>query len=173
MKQIATTDSIEHRIYHIRGRQVMLDRDLATLYGVQTGILNQAVKRHRERFPEDFMMRLTPAEFENWRCQIGISNRKVTMGLRQRPYAFTQLGVAMLSSLLNSERAIQINIAIMRVFDRIREIIAEPQPRPPSGGTRAPPGQARSGHCLPHRYRPWTARACPGAPQGHRLPAAR
>ena len=123
MNQLVATGFIERRIYRIRGKSVMLDRDLAELYGVPTKVLNRAVKRHRKRFPEDFMLQLTSAESRNWKCQFGITNRSVKMGLRKRPYAFTQLGVAMLSSVLNSERAIQINIAIMRVFDRLREII--------------------------------------------------
>ena len=102
----------------------MLDNDLAELYGVQTKALNQAVKRNRERFPEDFMFQLSQEEFEHWRSQIVTSNPSRKMGLRRRPYVFTELGVAMLSSVLNSDRAVQVNIAIMRAFVRLRELIA-------------------------------------------------
>ena len=87
----------------------MLDRDLAILYGVETRALNQTVRRNMRRFPEDFMFQLTKEEMESWKSQIVISNRE-KMGLRRRPYAFTEQGVAMLSSVLNSDRAIQVNI---------------------------------------------------------------
>jgi hypothetical protein len=87
----------------------MLDRDLAELYGVETTVLKQAVRRNIKRFPEDFMFELTKEEFENWRSQFVTSNRD-KMGLRYRPMAFTEQGVAMLSSVLNSDRAIQVNI---------------------------------------------------------------
>lgn len=100
----------------------MLDRDLAELYGVETRVLNQAVKRNIDRFPEDFMFRLTESEFQSWKSQIVITN-SLKMGLRQRPYAFTELGVAMLSSVLNSKTAIQINMAIMRTFVVVRQVI--------------------------------------------------
>jgi len=124
MNDIVTAGFIERRIYRIRGKQVMLDRDLAALYGVPKKVLNQAVKRNPRRFPKDFMLQLTPQELRDWKSQIGISNPGIKMGLRKRPSAFTSLGVAMLSSVLNSERAIQVNMAIMRVFDRLRELIA-------------------------------------------------
>jgi hypothetical protein len=114
MNELVAAGFIERRIYRIRGKQVMLDRDLAQLYDVPTGHLNRAVKRHLKRFPEDFMMQLTPPELKNWRCQIGISNFGLKMGLRYRPYAFTSLGVAMLSSVLNSERAIRVNIEAVK-----------------------------------------------------------
>lgn len=117
---------IETKIYLIRGRKVMIDRDLAELYGVETKFLKRAVKRNIARFPDDFMFELTREELENWRCQIGISNLDngyAKMGLRRPPYAFTELGVAMLSSVLNSERAIQVNIQIMRTFTKIREML--------------------------------------------------
>jgi len=107
----------------MRGKKVMLDRDLAVLYGVETRVLNQAVKRNEERFPDDFMFRLSLEEMKNWISQIVISNQK-KMGIRKRPYVFTQEGVAMLSSVLNSKRAIHVNIQIMRAFVRIRELIA-------------------------------------------------
>jgi hypothetical protein len=115
---------IERRIYVIRGQKVMLDSDLADLYQVETRGLNQAVRRNPGRFPEDFMFQLTEEELENWRSQIVISNPGATMGLRRPPYAFTELGVAMLSSVLNSDRAVKMNILIMRAFVRLREVLA-------------------------------------------------
>jgi histidinol-phosphate/aromatic aminotransferase/cobyric acid decarboxylase-like protein len=100
----------------------MLDRDLARLYEVGTKALKQAVKRNLERFPEDFMFELTKEEFENWRSQIVTSNGD-KMGLRYRPYAFTEQGVAMLSSVLSSKRAISVNIQIMRTFTKLRGML--------------------------------------------------
>ena len=102
----------------------MLDSDLADLYHVETRALNQAVRRNTDRFPEDFMFQLTEEELKNWRSQIVISNPGATMGLRRPPYAFTELGVAMLSSVLNSDRAVKMNILIMRAFVRLREVLA-------------------------------------------------
>ncbi len=99
----------------------MIDKDLATLYGVPTKVFNQAVKRNINRFPEDFMFRLTRDEFDNLRSQFVTSSWG---GQRYMPYVFTEQGVAMLSSVLNSERAIQVNIAIMRVFSKLREMIS-------------------------------------------------
>lgn len=116
---------IQNKIYDIRGRKVMLDRDLAELYGVETRSLNQAVKRNIDRFPSDFMFQLTPEELEIWKSHIVISN-SVKMGIRRPPYAFTELGVAMLSSVLNSKIAIQINMSIMRAFVALRQMIAAP-----------------------------------------------
>ena len=120
---IPTVD-IERRIYLIRGQRVMLDRDLAELYGVTTAALNQAVRRNLDRFPEDFMFQLDKEEFENWRSQIVISNPGLRMGARRRPLAFTEQGVAMLSSVLRSKRAIDVNIAIMRAFVTFGEMLA-------------------------------------------------
>jgi hypothetical protein len=111
---------IQSKIYEIRGQKVMLDRDLAEIYGVETRILNQAVRRNSSRFPEDFMFQLTEQEFGNWKSQIVISNTE-KMGLRKRPLAFTEQGVAMLSSVLNSEKAIEVNIAIIRTFVLVRQ----------------------------------------------------
>jgi hypothetical protein len=116
-------ERIEKSIFLIRGLKVILDRDLAELYGVRTKALKQAVRRNAKRFPHDFMFELTKEEFENWRSQFVTPNRD-KMGLRYRPMAFTEQGVAMLSSVLNSERAIEVNIAIMRVFVRLREMMA-------------------------------------------------
>ncbi len=100
----------------------MLDRDLALLYEVETRALNQAVRRNIKRFPEDFMFQLTKEEMKNWTSQIVMSNKE-KMGLRRRPYVFTEPGVAMLSSVLNSNRAIQVNIQIIRTFIKLRELL--------------------------------------------------
>ena len=101
----------------------MLDRDLAELYGVETKELKRQVRRNMDRFPEDFMFELTAKEFRNWRSQIGTSNSADKMGLRYAPFAFSEQGVAMLSSILNSKQAIAVNIRIIRVFTRIREML--------------------------------------------------
>ena len=116
---------IQSKIYEIRGQKVMLDFDLAEMYEVETRALNQAVKRNIERFPEDFMFQLTKEETLNWKSQIVMSN-SIKMGMRRFPYAFTELGVAMLSSVLNSKAAIRINMSIMRAFVAIRQLIANP-----------------------------------------------
>jgi len=100
----------------------MLDSDLAKLYGVETKILKRSVRRNIERFPKDFMFELTSAELQNWRCQFGTSNRD-KMGLRISPFVFTEQGIAMLSSVLNSIKAVQINIAIMRIFMKLRSFL--------------------------------------------------
>jgi hypothetical protein len=113
---------IQNKIYEIRGQRVMIDRDLAEIYGVETRSLNQAVKRNSERFPSDFMFQLTDIEFQHWKSQIVISNA-VNLGLRKKPFVFTELGVAMLSSVLNSKTAIQINMNIMRAFIAVRNML--------------------------------------------------
>lgn len=113
---------IRSKIYEIRGQKVMLDRDLAVMYGVETRALNQAVKRNSERFPKDFMFQMTDEEVENWKSQIVMSN-SIKMGVRRNPYVFTELGVAMLSSVLTSKIAIQVNINIMRAFVAIRKMV--------------------------------------------------
>ena len=115
---------IERRIYVIRGQKVMLDSDLAKLYGVTTFNLNKAVKRNLDRFPPDFMFQLTSDEAESLRFQIGISKPEGRGGRRYLPYAFTEHGVAMLSSVLNSKRAVQMNILIIRAFVKLRELLA-------------------------------------------------
>src|SRR5438477_6899056 len=102
MGKIIPAEKIEKQIFIIRGVKVMLDRDLAGLYGVTTGALNQAVKRNRKRFPPDFMFQLSNEETQKWKSQFVISNPAAKMGLRKRPYAFTEQGVAMLSSVLHS-----------------------------------------------------------------------
>ncbi|MBN1824361.1 MAG: ORF6N domain-containing protein [Endomicrobiales bacterium] len=120
--KIVTQELIENKIYLLRGQKVMFDRDLAALYGVSTGNLNKAVKRKIKRFPEDFIFQINKTEHKSLVFQIGIS-KKGRGGTRFAPYAFTEHGIAMLSSVLNSERAIQVNIAIMRAFVRIRHLI--------------------------------------------------
>ena len=111
--------SLEGKIYTIRGLRVMLDRDLAKLYGVTTGNLNKAVKRNIKRFPSDFMFRMNTEEFQNWVFQNGRSNSE-KMGLRTAPYVFTEYGVAALSGILRSDIAIKVNIEIVRVFIALR-----------------------------------------------------
>ena len=117
------SERIISKIYIIRNRKVMIDRDLAELYGVTTGNLNLAVKRNIKRFPEDFMFQLSKEEMKNWILQIATSNSE-RMGLRKQPFVFTEGGVAMLSGVLNSERAINVNIQIIRTFIKIRELLA-------------------------------------------------
>ncbi|MCK4390058.1 MAG: ORF6N domain-containing protein [Desulfobacterales bacterium] len=122
MSDVIPVESIVRKIYFIRDTKVMLDRDLAELYEVETGQLKRAVRRNIDRFPDDFMFELTKEELENWRCQFGTSN-SVKMGLRYRPIAFTEQGVAMLSSVLRSKRAIHVNIQIMRAFTKLRQML--------------------------------------------------
>ena len=114
---------IERRIYVVRGHKVMKDSELAELYEVPTKAFNQAVRRNRQRFPEDFMFQLTKGEEDVLRSQI-VTSKIGRGGRRYRPFVFTEQGVAMLSSVLNSERAVQVNITIMRAFVRLREIVA-------------------------------------------------
>ena len=120
---------IQSKIYDIRGQKVMLDRDLAEMYGVETRALNQAVKRNTDRFPVDFMFQLTDEETEIWKSRIVMSN-SIKMGVRRNPYVFTELGVAMLSSVLNSKTAIQINMGIMRAFVAARQLLLNPPTDP-------------------------------------------
>ncbi|HEU5051516.1 MAG TPA: ORF6N domain-containing protein [Hanamia sp.] len=110
------------KIHIIRGQKVMLDRDLAEMYGVEVKRLNQAVKRNNSRFPEDFMFQLDHNEFKNLKSQIVTSSWG---GIRKLPYAFTEQGVAMLSSVLNSETAIQVNIQIIRLFTKMKQLILD------------------------------------------------
>ena len=143
---IIPSERIVSKICIIRGRKVMLDRDLAALYCVKTMVLNQAVKRNIKRFPPDFMFQLTKEEMENWISQIVISNSDAPLrsqfvtldkeilksqivisswgGARKLPFAFTEQGVAMLSSVLNSNRAIEVNIQIIRTFTKLRELLS-------------------------------------------------
>lgn len=138
---IAVADArVESKIYYVRGKKVMFDRDLAELYGVETKRLNEAVRRNKTRFPADFMFQLNRKEAEVWtpylyegvkmRSRIATASRSQFATLNKRnikspPYAFTEQGVAMLSSVLHSERAIQVNIAIMRTFTKIREMLLD------------------------------------------------
>lgn len=118
---------IEHigsRILLVRGIKVMLDADLAELYEVQTRTLNQAVKRNRERFPADFMFSLTAQEVSNWRSQIVMSNPGARMGLRRAPFAFTEHGALMAATVLNSPRAVEMSLYVVRTFMRMREVLA-------------------------------------------------
>jgi hypothetical protein len=119
---VLVDDKMIRKIFMIRGEKIMLDRDLAELYGVTTARLNEAVKRNIDRFPKDFMFQLTKKEMENWISQIAISNSE-RMGIRRNPYAFTEHGILMLSSVLKSEKAIQVNIHIMRIFSKTRELL--------------------------------------------------
>ncbi len=120
---------IQNKILEIRGQRVLLDRDLAAMYGVETKVLNQAVKRNIERFPNDFMFQLDNEEFVSLRSQFVTSNNE-RGGNRYRPFAFTEQGVAMLSSVLKSPTAIQINIAIVRAFVAMRQMVYQAQNNP-------------------------------------------
>ena len=121
--ELIPMERIQNFIFLIRGEKVMLDSHLAELYGVDTGTLNRAAKRNSDRFPEDFMFKLAENEVESLRCQIGISNVG-RGGRRYSPYVFTEQGVAMLSSVLRSQRAVQVNVAIMRAFVSLRRLLA-------------------------------------------------
>ncbi len=114
---------ITNKIYLIRNEKVMLDRDLAELYGVETKVLKQAVRRNIKRFPKDFMFEMTKEEFINWRAEFMNDGDK--KGLRYAPFCFTEQGVTMLSCVLSSDRAIEMNIKIMRVFTKMREILTD------------------------------------------------
>ena len=115
---IPKPENLAQLVFLVRGEKVLLDADLAMLYGVETGALNRAVKRNIERFPADFMLQLTLEEWEDLKCQIGAHG-----GRRAIPYAFTEQGVAMLSSVLRSQRAVEVNIAIMRTFVQLRRLM--------------------------------------------------
>lgn len=116
-------ERIETSIYSIRGERVMLDRDLAALYGIETKVLKRAVRRNIDRFPKDFMFVLDANEFQNWRLQFGTSKAD-RQGLRHPPMAFTEHGILMLSSVLKTKRAVNVNIEIMRAFVRLRHMLA-------------------------------------------------
>jgi hypothetical protein len=120
-KEIIPIERVVQSIRWIRGQKVLLDSDLATLYGVTTGNLNKAVKRNADRFPSDFMFQLKPEELVNLKFQSGISSWGGRR--RSRPYVFTEQGIAMLSSVLNSDRAVKVNIAIMRAFVKLRQML--------------------------------------------------
>jgi hypothetical protein len=122
VKILLSDEAIIRRIYTIRGMRVMIDRDLAMIYEVETRVLNQAVRRNLQRFPYDFMFQLDQVEFENWISQI-VTSKKAAMGYRTKPLVFTEQGIAMLSSVLNSNLAIQMNIRIIRVFTKMRKLL--------------------------------------------------
>lgn len=123
MSDVSDRRLVEQNIYLIRGHKIMLDEDLAGLYGVETGALTRAVKRNAERFPCDFMFQLSEQEVNSLRCQVGIS-KTGRGGRRYLPYAFTEQGLAMLSGVLQSPRAIAVNVEIMRAFVRLRTLIS-------------------------------------------------
>jgi len=123
-KSIIPDEIISNKIYLIRNQKVILDRDLAELYQVETKQLKRQVRRNIERFPEDFMFEMTENELQNWRSQFGTSNSEI-MGLRYVPMVFTEQGVAMLSSVLNSDRAIAVNIKIIRIFTKMRDLLSD------------------------------------------------
>lgn len=121
---IATFELLEKKIFILRGKKIMIDTDLAALYGVQVKILNQSVKRNSERFPEDFMFQLSSEEFNWWKSQF-VTSKSVLQGKRKAPFVFTEQGIAMLSSVLKSKRAISVNVQIMRTFIRLREYMRD------------------------------------------------
>jgi hypothetical protein len=124
MKALIPVEIIERKILLIRGHKVMIDRDLAGLYGVETRVLNQAVRRNLDRFPDDFMFRLTKEESDSLRSQFVTLKNGRGRHSKYLPYVFTEQGVAMLSSVLNSDRAVHVNIEIMRAFVKLREMLA-------------------------------------------------
>lgn len=115
-------ETVISKIYQVRGVKIMVDRDLAFLYGIETKVLKQAVRRNINRFPEDFMFEMNKEEFDLWRSQF-VTSKGDKKGLRYLPYCFTEHGVLMLSSVLNSPQAIQVNIQIMRIYTRLREML--------------------------------------------------
>lgn len=119
---VVPDETVMSKIYVIRDQKVMLDRDLAELYGVETKVLKQAVRRNMLRFPEDFMFEMTKEELENWRSQF-VTSKEDRQGLRYMPFCFTEQGVTMLSCVLSSERAINVNIQIIRIYTRMREML--------------------------------------------------
>jgi hypothetical protein len=119
---IVVDEVIMNKIYMVRCQNVMLDRDLAELYGVETKVLKQAVRRNLSRFPNDFMFEMNKKEFENWRSQ-NVTSKEDSMGLRYAPFCFTEQSVTMLSCVLSSERAIIVNIQIIRIFTKLRKMV--------------------------------------------------
>lgn len=123
MEKVLISDEIVmSQIYYVEGQKIMLDRDLAKLYQVQTKVLKQSVKRNIARFPEDFMFEMSKEEFQTWRSQF-VTSKSDQQGLRYVPFCFTEQGVAMLSSVLNTERAINVNIQIIRIFTKLRQAL--------------------------------------------------
>jgi hypothetical protein len=123
MKKAIADEFVISKIYMIRGQKVMIDRDLAELYGVETRALKQAVRRNRSRFPQDFLFEMTKKEFLTWRKE-HVADGGDWQGLRYAPFCFTEQGVTMLSCILNSRRAIEVNIQIIRIFTRLREMLS-------------------------------------------------
>ena len=122
-KAIIITESIiESKIYIIRGQKIMMDSDLAEMYAVETKVLKQAVKRNMDKFPDDFMFEMTDTELTNWRSQ-NVTSNSIKMGLRYKPFCFTEHGVLMLSSVLRSKQANDVNISIMRVYSKMKELL--------------------------------------------------
>jgi len=121
-KILLPEEIIISKIYLIRGKKVILDRDLAEFYGVETRRLKEQVRRNIERFPEDFMIEFTKEELDDFRKQFGQTSKEI-MGLRIAPFAFTEHGILMLASVLNTERAIQVNIQLVRIFNKMREML--------------------------------------------------
>ena len=122
-KNTLSQTQLANIIFQIRGTNVVLDSDIASLYAVETRVLLQAVRRNIERFPEDFMFELSKEELQNWRSQFVTSNPNAKMGLRRQPFVFTEQGVAMLSGVLRSPQAIQVNIALIRAFVKLKEFV--------------------------------------------------
>ena len=125
MSELISIEVVANKIFFIRGVKVILDKELANMYGVETRVLNQAVKRHEKRFPEDFMFQLSKSEYDFLISQSVTSKKSGRGGVRKMPYAFTEQGVAMLSGILNSDRAIAVNIQIMRTFTKLRHMISD------------------------------------------------
>ena len=123
-RAVVPAGRIAQSIFVLRGHKVMLDADLAALYGVQTRVLNQAIKRNLDRFPADFMFRLSARELETWRSQVVISKPGARMGLRRAPFAFTEHGALMAATVLNSPRAVEMSLYVVRAFVRLRETLA-------------------------------------------------
>jgi hypothetical protein len=123
---MVTEEVIMSKIYFIRGQKVMIDRDLAKFYGVETKVLKQAVKRNIERFPEDFMFEMTKEELESWRSQF-VTSKSDMKGLRYTPFCFTNIGVPQLSTILKSKKAIMVNLQIMRVFNKMMIMLSTHQ----------------------------------------------
>lgn len=124
MNEMILIDDVTRRICFVRGLKVIMDKDLAELYEVETRVLNQAVKRNFKRFPDDFMFQLTQTEYDSLISQNVISKKTGRGGVRKLPFAFTEQGIAMLSGVLNSDRAIQVNIQIMRAFVKLRQMVS-------------------------------------------------
>jgi len=122
--ELLTTPSIEQHIYMLREHKVMLDKDLAEVYGVSTRVLNQAVKRNKEKFPLDFVFQLNETETKLWMSQFVTSKPSLRMGLRKRPYAFTEHGALMAANMLRSRRAVQMSVFVVRAFVRLRDLLA-------------------------------------------------